>query len=510
MQRKKPNVKLKKYRNTVLFLFLFGLLIALAVHLATPDREFSQVENRTLKQYPVLSQTVLADGSFAKELTGYLEDQFPLRDQFIRLKAQMEKLLLRQENNGVYISSGTYLIDKFTRNSQELTKQKAEALNAFARAHAGIGVSVMLVPTKIEVLKDQLPAYAPVSSQKDYLDDFYKYLSAGINKIDLIPKLTELKDRYLYFRSDHHWTQTGAFTAQEEYLKSIRLSPRSESEYSVRKVAQDFQGTLASKSGISPSAPDELNLYVPNNPEDLVLNLTEEQKKLTSLYQMDLVDGQDKYLVYLGGNYPIVRITTSSPQDRRLLIIKDSYANAFVPFMTKDFNEITMVDLRYYTGDVNSLVEEYLITDVLVLYNINTFNDDNSILNIADTLAYIPTIEETAETEANKDVQITTRLDSKDNANLYITLRNKSALEIKYKRRFSLEIQTEAGWSKINENPSFLWDAEERTLGPKANAEYLVNLTHIFGGLAPGTYRLTQPYDTNGSASQQFVIKGGL
>lgn len=510
MQRKKPNVKLKKYRNTVLVLFAAGLLITLGVHLAIPDRAFSQVENRALKQTPGLTGTTLSDGSFAKELTGYLEDQFPLRDQFIRLKARMEKLLLRQENNGVYINSSDYLIDKFTPNSQELTKQKAEALNAFARVHTGIGLSVMLVPTKIQVLEDLLPAYAPVSSQKEYLANFYKYLSSGINKIDLIPKFSDLKDNYLYFRSDHHWTQTGAFAAQEEYLKSLRLAPRTENEYSIRKVAQDFQGTLTAKSGIPPRVPDDLNLYVPNNPEDLVVNLTEEQRKLTSLYQMDLVDGQDKYLVYLGGNYPIVRITTSSSQDRRLLILKDSYANAFVPFMTKDFNEITMVDLRYYTGDVNRLVEEYLITDILVLYNINTFNDDNSILNIADTLAYIPTIEETAETEANKDVQITTRLDSKDNASLYVTIRNKSALPITYKRRFSLEVQTTTGWAKVNENPSYLWDEEVRSLGQKANAEYLINLSHIFGELGPGTYRLTQPYDTNGSASQEFVIKGGL
>ena len=506
MQNKKTNSKLKKYRNTLLFVFIIGLLVTLGIHLVLGDRAFSAVENRNLKQRPTLTGMTLADGSFAKDLTGYLEDQFPLRDQFIELKARLEKLLLRQENNDVFINSDN-LIAKFTPNSQELTVQKAEVLNAFAKEHTGIGVSIMLVPNKIEILKDKLPAFAPVSSQADYLTGFYKLLAKGINKIDLIPKFTVLKDSYLYFRSDHHWTQTGAFAAQEEYLKSLRLAPRTEAEYSVKKVAQDFQGTLASKSGILPGAPDELNLYVPNASEDLVVNLTEEQRKLTSLYQMDLVDGQDKYLVYLGGNYPIVRISTSSPKDRRLLIIKDSYANAFVPFMTKDFNEITMVDLRYYTGDVNSLVKEYLITDILVLYNINTFNDDNSILNIADTLDHVPTLEESTDLEAQKIVQLTTRLTAVDGGNLYVTLKNKSAVEIKYRRRFFLEIRTDAGWAKVNETAAYPWDETERSLGPNANAEYLINLTQVYGALKSGSYRITQPYDSDAAVNQEFKIK---
>ena len=509
MQRKKPNIKLKKYRTTLLALFMGGLLIVLGAHLVTADRAFSAVENRNLKQMPKISKAALADGTYAKDLTGYLEDQFPLRDQFISLKAQLEKLLMRQENNGVFINSND-LIDKFNQNSAELTKLKAEVINAFAAEHTDVAMSVMLVPTKIEILKDKLPAFAPVASEASYLAEFYKLLATKINKIDLIPKFTQLKDSYLYFRSDHHWTQTGAFVAQGEYLTSLKLQPRTESEYSIRTIAQDFRGTLASKSGMSPGAPDEINLYVPNTPEDLVVNLTEEQRKLTSLYQMDLVDGQDKYLVYLGGNYPVVRISTASPKDRRLLIIKDSYANSFVPFMTKDFNEITMVDLRYYTGDVNSLVQEYLITDVLVLYNINTFNDDNSILNIADTLEYVPTIDEAPAAEATKEVQLALRQDSKEESNLYVTLRNKSNHEITYKRRFILEVRTEAGWTKVNDNLAYQWDEDERTLGPTANAEYLINLSQNFGQLEPGTYRVIQPYDTEKQITQEFKIKGGI
>lgn len=507
MTRKKPNIKLRKYRNLLLLLFLMTILLVPVIHLALPDRSFSAVENRTLKGKPEFSLASLSDGSFAKGVTGYLEDQFPLRDQMIRLKARMEKWLGRQENNDVYIRSGEYLIGKFSPNPDELTREKAEVLNAFAKAHEDRSISIMLVPNKIEIIKDRLPVYAPAASQAQYLEDFYSQLSPKINAIDLIPRFTDLKNNYLYFRSDHHWTQEGAFRAQEEFFRSLDMAPRTEGEYDIRKVAQDFLGTLTSKSGIPPNSADELNLYVPRTPEDLVVNLTEEQKKLTSLYQMDLVEGQDKYLVYLGGNYPVVRITTTSTQDRRLLIIKDSYANPFVPFMTKDFNEITMVDLRYYTGDVNELAQEYLITDILVLYNINTFNDDHSILNIGDGLREPRISMEKQPPVLTDAVTLTTRFDPYAQGNLLVTLRNTTKDQIAYRRKITLEQQIGETWQPLTMNPAYEWENRDRTLGPSANAEYMVRLNDAFGELAAGTYRVVQTYDLTQRAAAEFTIE---
>ena len=84
----------------------------------------------------------------------------------------------------------------------------------------------------------------------------------------------------------------------------------------------------------------------------------------------------------MDGNHKLVNIKTKGDYNKRLLIVKDSYANSFIPFLTKHYGEIDVVDLRYYTDDLNSLIESDGITDVLFLYNVNTFNDDNSIMNI--------------------------------------------------------------------------------------------------------------------------------
>ena len=172
--------------------------------------------------------------------------------------------------------------------------------------------------------------------------------------------------------------------------------------------------------------------------------------------------------------------------------------------MTKDFNEITMVDLRYYTGDVNALLEEYLVTDILVLYNINTFHDDHSILNIGDTLE-VPRV--SVEEQRPRDtVTMDTRFDPYVPSNLLVTLRNFTASDINYARRIRLEIQEGDTWRPLTVNPAHVWDDTARTLGPSANAEYLVRLRDAFGELAPGTYRVVQ---TVGEAevTAQFILE---
>ena len=105
----------------------------------------------------------------------------------------------------------------------------------------------------------------------------------------------------------------------------------------------------------------------------------DEQVKTTSLYQSDKLKTRDKYAVFLGGNNALIDIKTMSQEQGRILVIKDSYANSFVPFLTPYFREIVMLDPRYYTGNIQDVMETYHITSVLFLYNGNTFFQDNNI-----------------------------------------------------------------------------------------------------------------------------------
>ena len=87
--------------------------------------------------------------------------------------------------------------------------------------------------------------------------------------------------------------------------------------------------------------------------------------------------------MFFGGNWPMVRITGGAENGRRLLVLKDSYANALLPFAAADYEKIVAVDLRYYLGSLSELMEQEGITDVLVLYSTSAFMSDTKIDRLA-------------------------------------------------------------------------------------------------------------------------------
>ena len=107
-------------------------------------------------------------------------------------------------------------------------------------------------------------------------------------------------------------------------------------------------------------------------------------KKVPSLYDVSKLQGRDPYEVFTGGNHTQIKIRTNIDTKRKLLVVKDSYANAMLPFLVNNFSEITVVDLRYFTGSLQDVIQNNELTDVLFLNNINTFNTDSSILSVND------------------------------------------------------------------------------------------------------------------------------
>ena len=146
-------------------------------------------------------------------------------------------------------------------------------------------------------------------------------------------------------------------------------------------VSDSFEGTLVSRSGYSAKA-DTISVYWPENQPDLLVSYVQEQEESASLYASEKLKTRDQYGMFLNGNHPLVRIRTMAESERTLLLVKDSYANCFVPFLTSQFREIVLVDPRYYYGNLESLMTEETFTDVLFFYNLNTFLEDD-VLHLA-------------------------------------------------------------------------------------------------------------------------------
>ena len=115
-----------------------------------------------------------------------------------------------------------------------------------------------------------------------------------------------------------------------------------------------------------------------------IVDYVQEDRKSANLYDSEKLESTDKYAVFFGGNYPLIRITTANDTGKEgpLLILKDSYANCFVPFLLTYYDEIIMVDPRYYYDDLTELIKTEKISQILFLYNADTFFEDTSLADV--------------------------------------------------------------------------------------------------------------------------------
>ena len=358
----------------------FAVLLAgfTAANYFHKDTAFSDTENRMLQQKPVFSWADLADGRFMGNFEKYQTDQFILRREWIRLQTAADRLLGKNKSGDVYLGEGQ-LLEEPTKLSENVW-ENLDAIGAFCRNQTGVKCYLMLVPDAASVQREKLPAYAPVADQAEQLENIRSYLEKKENPVTEIPlyeMLREHREESLYYRTDHHWTTLGARYAYQSAAGQMGL-PGAENgaEKKLYPVSDSFQGTLAARSGYR--VPDDtIEVYWPDQEEELVVTYVQEQTKSASLYAAEKLKTRDKYGMFLNGNHPLTEIRTMASTGRKLLLIKDSYANCFVPFLTGDFEEIVLVDPRYYYDSAEKLMKQYGFTDVLFLYNLNTFLEDD-------------------------------------------------------------------------------------------------------------------------------------
>jgi hypothetical protein len=372
----------KIYRSLIAVVFLLFIAIMSVSNILRSEKVFSEEENRNLSGRPEFSISSLLSGDYIKDYESYISDQFPGRRLFVNVKSKVDKLMGKSESNDVFIGKNNQLIEDFEERSKEETDGKVLAVNEFVKTHENINTHFMLIPTAAEILKEKLPKYAPVDNQLEYINYIKGILNPSIKFINTYDALINNKDEYIYYKTDHHWTSKGAYIGYVEFCKTIGVEPKKEEDFQGELVANDFYGSLTSKIGDRRGNPDHINIYAPKENGEIVVNYIAEQKRSTSLYNNESLDKKDKYEVFTGGNHPHINIKSLGDTDKKLLVIKDSYANSFLPFLTSHYGEIDVVDLRYYMDDIEELIKAQGITDILFLYNVNTFNSDDSILNL--------------------------------------------------------------------------------------------------------------------------------
>ena len=376
--------KFNPYLQIIGFTLVILVLLLDVISILSPDKGYSATENRNLELRPELTVSGFASGRYEEKYENYTEDQFPFRNLWIQLKTTTDLMMGKKESNGVYLASDGYLIQNFTEPDKENRDETAQAIAEFTARHGDLSHYAIVAPTAITILADKLPKNAPVGDQNAYIDDIATtFTSAGVQFIDLRdPIANAANEKQVYYKTDHHWTTHSAYIAYRAFADKAGL-PGANTKYDQLLVSNSFKGTLSASSGFRMSQTDEVYVYFPKGEAvEYIVSYDEENIKSMSCYNTEKLNVRDHYSMFFDGNHSQITISTMNKTNRTLLVLKDSYANCFLPFLVGDYYSIVIVDPRYYAGDIDTLIKSEMVTDVLYLYNASTLAGDANLKTV--------------------------------------------------------------------------------------------------------------------------------
>lgn len=384
-------------KENIYKILLIGLfaLISVAVPVATiissadlPENAFSENENRYLEKMPEFNFDTVTDKSFMTKFENFFSDRIVLREQWIGLMNDFDRILGKKEIKGIFTEDGRMMQSWRTSDySVDSVNKNLAAMEKFAEKYPKMKMYFMLAPNAQEIYSDTLPANCGAADQKLFIKNCYDSLPS-ITGIDVYSGLLAAKNEYIYYRTDHHWTSYGAYIGYKSAASAMKFTAYSEDKFSIEHASNEFKGTLYSKTLDNSITPDTIDIYtLANNEPQVKVSVyksgAEPDSTYSSLYFREFLDVKDKYSTFLGQNVPRIDIDSEIPQENdkgSLLIIKDSYAHSLIPFLTKNYSHITVLDLRYINSDLSNIgvsLKDY--ENVLFMYNVITFSQDTNV-----------------------------------------------------------------------------------------------------------------------------------
>ncbi len=367
-------------RYPLIPLFFGFLLLFTAVDMLKPAKALSELENRPLAQAPPFNPTAFFNNEWTYQYGEFTRDQFLGRDGWVSMQSAMEVAQGKLEAGGVWYAKDNYQIAKndfLSPNQQTLLPINTTAICELAARHPG-KVTAMIVPSPANTMADKLRFSPPQIDEDVLLDDIYTDIAAaGAKVVDLrsVYAAEEEAGRPLYYRTDHHWLTTGgARLAYEAFCASAGRDARLPDEKTLQRV-DGFLGTNFAKTKRFGTQPEPLHYYDLPNPMSIFRynEKGEVTREDTGLMDKEKFSGFDKYAAFLHGNngYSVIE----GNGEGSILVIKDSYGNAFVPYLVENYATIGVIDLRGWF-DVDPTIAEGGYEDILVLYSFSSFSED--------------------------------------------------------------------------------------------------------------------------------------
>ena len=407
--------------NVILFIsFLtFGAVLSLII----PKQKISELEKRELAAFPELSIKALFAGTYTNALDMYYSDNFPMRESLMNFSSRLRDRFgfrtddikiynfepKKEENKTIAIthdSLGNRVTDSLQtdsggnkigemdtiRNDGEFVNSifiykgrgyqifggNAAAGGAYANMinnyHRLLGDSVtihcLVIPSAIDYyLPDKYKGKS--SLEKPNIDLIYSKLDPGIQTTDAWTEISKHTGEYLYYHTDHHWTVMGAYYAYRAFCNSAGFTPYETTDLT-RKVKRKFIGSLydlTRDSRLLENKDSVEYFLLPVNAKVQLFKTRDLKTSQRSALLVEMASGANSYSVFLGGDYPLLKAVTDIKNGKRILIIKDSFGNAIAPFFALHYEEVYIIDYRYFESNIPDLIRKNKITDLLFLHN---------------------------------------------------------------------------------------------------------------------------------------------
>ncbi len=387
---------------------------------------YSESEKRDLAKFPEFTIEGLASGDFFSDINTWFSDTFPFRDFFTGLDGKFKNFYgitnikihgevsdgdeipevpltepkttepekappvtevptteppkrpdIALQDLGTIIVAGDSAYEYYGFSNSLGTRYVAGVNKIKEKSNPANNVYSLIVPTSIDVtLNDILRKEVNSSDQRKALKFFNSSITNAVAVDTILDTQRSHRDEYIYFRTDHHWTALGAYYAYVDFCAVRGIEPIPLSQYQ-SVTYNNFTGTFYTNAAHSTTLKenaDSVTAYLPFNNNTCTIT-----KADGTTHNMDIVRDVDdfgstlKYLTFIGGDNPLTTIKNlDNPDGQTCVVIKDSYANAFVPFLVAHYSTIYVIDPRYYTGTLEDFSKDKEVDDVIFISNIST------------------------------------------------------------------------------------------------------------------------------------------
>lgn len=418
-------------------LFVVPLFALGVTSLVDKDKTVSEKENRALKAKPAFTLQALFNGSFTQDFEEYYADTFPLRDFFLSVNQKLSNVLTQaagkndlvliekegkddfggealmeepkkdatqeqetkapyrpQVNDDEVYENGYILIDKDRKAALEIygidktkIRKYTDVVNRLAQKLSAQKIYALLAPTATEFYSPEAYHTGSRSQKAGIAYAYEQFNQPNLKGVDAVSSIGMHLDEYLYFRTDHHWTARGAYYAYSAFCQAAGLEPVPLNALESGKI-EDFVGSMYryTNADVLKNNPDYLEYFLPRRQAE---GAYYDDASMEDGHHLTIVStkvGTDnKYLAFIQGDTPLSKIVTDQKNGKKILVIKDSFGNALVPFLIDNYEEIYVLDPRNIATDLPTFVKAHGIQDVLLI-NYSLIGGNTSYLKALDKM----------------------------------------------------------------------------------------------------------------------------